>query len=282
MSWPISPEHLVAGDGCSRNGNPVCGPQLWPIPWPICRAHILLRQSVRPVLATPQLSRSKLNFVARHLRTRTRCAVLANIFSVARDKELHARIASVSVLFEDLRIELSGQAADDLDRLDECGKAGRRLYFIRRSIATLYEFAMLIKELDEMASFQVIRGRFDAIAGRQWDRATAYFEKYSRYVVRLRNNVGGHFGSNAGESAIKNLLPDAVGSLEVRFTDKGGGAALYFATEIAATGTLRHVPGATIPAKARRLVRHALVAYRHATRAVDCIAVYYLWDRFGK
>jgi hypothetical protein len=93
---------------------------------------------------------------------------------------------------------------------------------------------------------------------------------------------GRHFGKEAGESAIKNLLPDAVGCLEVRFTDKGGGAILYFATEIAATGTLCHVPGATIPAKARRLVRHALVAYRHAARAVDCIAVHYLWGRFGR
>jgi hypothetical protein len=24
------------------------------------------------------------------------------------------------------------------------------------------------------------------------------------------------------------------------------------------------------------------VAYRWATRAVDCIAVYYLWERFGR
>lgn len=166
--------------------------------------------------------------------------------------------------------------------MDECGKTGRRLYFIRRSIATLYEFATLIRELDELPSFQSIRAKFDAVAERQWERATTYFHKYNRYVARLRNNVGGHFGSEAGESAIKSLLPDAVGSLEVRFTDKGGGATLFFATEIAATGTLRHVPGATIPAKARRLVRHALVAYRWATRAVDCIAVYYLWERFGK
>ncbi len=166
--------------------------------------------------------------------------------------------------------------------MDECTKPGRKLYFLRRSIATLYEFAAVIRELDQMPSFQIIRAEFDAVAERQWKRAVTYFQKYDRYVARLRNNVGGHFGSEAGESAIKNLLPDAVGRLEVRFTDRGGGATLFFATEIAATGTLCHVPGATIPAKARRLVRHALVAYRCATRAVDCIAVYYLWERFGR
>lgn len=227
-------------------------------------------------------SESKLKFVGRRLRTTTRYGTLASVFSSRGDKELHARIACLCVLFEDLRIELNGQTAQDLGGLDQCSKPGRKLYFLRRSIATLYEFAAVIEELDKMPSFQIIRARFDGVAEKQWNRATAYFGKYRRYVARLRHNVGGHFGSEAGESAIKNLLPDAVGCLEVRFTDKGGGATLFFATEIASTGTLCHVPGSTIPAKARRLVRHALVAYRYATRAVDCIVVYYLWERFGR
>lgn len=221
--------------------------------------------------------------MGQRIRTKTRCGILARVFSTHSDKDFHARVACLCVLFEDLRIELAGQAAQKLDRLDEGGKTGRQLYFIRRSIATLFEFGALILELDQMPAFQDVRKKFDAVAEGQWERAASYFQKYDRYVKRLRNNVGGHFGSQAGELAIKNLLPDAVGSLEVRFTDMGkGGATLFFATEIAATGTLCHVPGATVPAKARRLLRHALVAYRWATRAVDCITVYYLWERFGK
>jgi hypothetical protein len=225
----------------------------------------------------------RLKYVGRRLRTKSRCGTLASVFSTRGGKELHGRIGCLYVLFEDLRIELAGQAAQELGGLDECGKTGRQLYFIRRSIATLYEFAAVIRELDQMPSFQIIRAKFDAVAERQWERAATYFQKYDRYIKRLRNNVGGHFGSETEELAIKNLLPDAVGSIEVRFTDGGkGGAALFFATEIAATGTLCHVPGATIPAKARRLLRHAYVAYRWATRAVDCITVHYLWGRFGK
>jgi hypothetical protein len=100
-------------------------------------------------------------------------------------------------------------------------------------------------------------------------------------VKRLRNNVGGHFGRAAGEEALKHLLPDAAGCIEVRFSKTGGGAKLGFTTELAATGTLCHVPGSSIPAKARRLYRHALVGYRMAVRAVDCVTVMYLWDRFG-
>jgi hypothetical protein len=225
---------------------------------------------------------SKLKVVGRRLRTRTRCGTLASVFSTRSDKEIHAGIASLCVLFEDLRIELAGQTAQELGGLDECGRTGRRLYFLRRSIATLYEFAAVIRELDQMPSFQIVRAKFDSGAERQWKGATTYFRKYNRYVARLRHNVGGHFGSEAGESAIKSLLPDAVGSLEVRLTDKGGFPTMFFATEIAATGMLSHVPGATIPAKVRRLLRHAFVAYRWAMRAVHCIAVYYLWERFGK
>ena len=66
-----------------------------------------------------------------------------------------------------------------------------------------------------------------------------------------------------------------MGNLEVRFTDEDkGGATLFFAPELAATGTLGHVRGAAIPATVPRLFRHAFVAYRWATRAVDCITVY--------
>jgi hypothetical protein len=209
---------------------------------------------------------------------------LASVFSARSEQELHARIACLCVLFEDLRIELAGQAAQELGGLDECGNTGRQLYFIRRSIATLYEFAAVVQELEQVPSFRIIRASFDARAGRQWKRATAYFRKYDRYVKQLRHNVGGHFGSAAGKLAIKGLLPHAVGRIEVRFTDsaEGGTPLFFFASEIAATGTLCHVPGATIPAKTRRLFRHAYVGYRWATMAVDCITIYYLWERFGK
>jgi len=185
-------------------------------------------------------------------------------------------------LFEDLRIEIAGQAADNLGGLDECGKEGRKLYFLRRSIATLHEFATVLRELDQLPSFQPIRARFDVVARTHWTHAVAYFQKNDRYIARIRHHVGGHFGINAAELAIENLLPEAVGALEVFFTQKGGGAKLFFANEIAATGTLRHVRGDTIPARARRLVCHALVAYRKAVWAVDCIAASYLWERFGK
>jgi hypothetical protein len=215
-------------------------------------------------------------------RTISRQGNLSTVFSVASDKEMHALMAALCVLFEDLRIELSGQVEDNLLRMDECGKEGRRFYFLRRSIATLYEFSEVIQELDGLEAFQRIKAGFDDEVGKHWSNSVRYFKGQHGYIARLRNNVGGHFGKSAAKVALANLMPDASGGLEVTFTDRGGGAKLFFAHEIAATGALGQVPAASIQAKSKKLVRRALVAYRKATWAVDCIAVAYLWDRFGR
>ena len=99
----------------------------------------------------------------------------------------------------------------------------------------------------------------------------------------MRHNVGFHFGKQAAEAAVQNLLADAVGSVEVAFYSWGGGGAkLYFANEIAATAALRNVSGASSEVKARTMMRHAVAGYRYAARAVDCIIVTYLWERFGR
>lgn len=215
------------------------------------------------------------------LRTLLRSGMLARIFSVQTDRELHEIIARLCVLFEDLRIEISGLCAEDLDRLDECGKIGRQLYFLRRSLATLFEFTEALKELDQLPAFRPIRARFHPIAERHWARALTYFEKHERHVVRMRHNVGGHFGKQAADAAVANLLPSAVGSLEIALNSKGGGAKLYFATEIVATAVLKNVVGDSSQTKTRRMMRHAVVAYRNAVWAVDCVTGTYLWERFG-
>jgi hypothetical protein len=214
--------------------------------------------------------------------TRTRCGRLATVFSRRAEKELHSLIACLCVLFEDLRIELAGQGARDLGRLDLCGKSMRQLYFLRRSMATLFEFATVLDELDQLPSFQTIRAGFDQRTDLIWVRALAYFRKHKGYISRLRHHVGGHFGKQAATLAVESLLPDHVGTLEIAFYGGGGGAKLFFANEIAATAVLLHVRGRTPQAKARKMIRHALVAYRHAAWAVDCVTSTYLWERFGR
>lgn len=215
--------------------------------------------------------------------TRQRWGRLASIFSAGSEKELHAIIACLCVLFEDLRIEIAGISEDDLGGLDQCGKNGRRLYFLRRSIATLHEFTSALDELDQLPAFQPIRARFNKVAQRNWARALTYFQRHDRYVARMRHNVGGHFGKQAAEVAVHNLVGDAVGSVEIAFYGpRAAGAKLYFADEIVATAALRNVQGSSSQTKARKMMRHAIIGYRYAVRAVDCIIANYLWQRFGK
>ena len=216
------------------------------------------------------------------LRTSTRWGYLASIFSPSNDRELHSLIACVCVLFEDLRIEIAGISADDLVLLDECGKELRQLYFLRRSIATLHEFANALQELDQLPSFQPVKKRFSKTALAHWTRAIDYFQKYEKYIARIRHHAGGHFGKQAGALAVDHLLSDAIGRLERADYTKGGGAKLFFASELAATAVLRNIRGKTSGAKASKLLRYAVVGYRHSVWAVDCITHNYLWPRFGK
>jgi hypothetical protein len=214
-------------------------------------------------------------------KTLTRWGKLETVFPARIDKDLHALIACLCVLFEDLRIEVSGIVERDLGTLDECGRNGRQLYFQRRSLATLYEFGEVLQSLEDLPSFIPVKARFSAMARKHWTHSIDYFRKYDRYVARLRNNVGGHFRKQAGMFAIEHFRPEVTGKLEVAFYGGGGGAKLFFADEIAATSALRQVSGKTSEVRARKLVRHSLVAYRQAVRAVDCIVGEYLWDRFG-
>ena len=150
-------------------------------------------------------------------------------------------------------------------------------------LARYTSFAQALQETDRLPEFSVIRTGLDRLALRHWTRAIEYFSKHATAISRVRHHVGGHFGAKAAHLAVKHLLPDAYGALEVAiYGDRGGGAKLGFASEIAATALVRNLHGNDTQEKARRLMRIAVVAYRHAVHAVDGITVAYLWDRFGK
>jgi hypothetical protein len=213
--------------------------------------------------------------------TQTRWGKLATILSTRTDRDMHALIACLCVLFQVLRIEIGGMSERDLNSLDECGMNARTFYFQRRSLATLHEFGNVLREIDSLPSFVPLKAWFSPLAQKHWTRAIDYFQKYDSYIARLRNNVGGHFRRQAGIFAMESFLPDVTGKLELVHYDEGVGARLWFANEIAATSTLRHVSGKTSGTRSRKLVRHSVVAYRHAIWAVNCIVRHYLWGRFG-
>ena len=97
--------------------------------------------------------------------TRMRSSSLRQVFRSDLSRDFDAHLAQLCVLYEDLRIEVSALTAKRLPRLDvldpsgdhsdEPGNIGRyrKLYFLRRSIATIREFAECLGGLRNCPAF---------------------------------------------------------------------------------------------------------------------------------
>ena len=97
-----------------------------------------------------------------------------------RDAELDACIARLSVLFEDLFLELTEAGRTD-------SKTFRRFYFVRKSVGTLREFVEALLHLDGIAGFQPIRQRFNTGALGRWNSAINQLRGYQRRIYEERN-----------------------------------------------------------------------------------------------
>jgi len=91
--------------------------------------------------------------------------------------ELNAHIVRMSVLYEDLKLELTGSGSTPIERLEFYGKSARQQYFIRRTFATLYEFRECFVRLDECDEFQHVKRRIetDREAAKRWNDCVAFF-----------------------------------------------------------------------------------------------------------
>ncbi len=160
----------------------------------------------------------------RPARSLLRHAKLRKLFPGGLDKITNSRIARLRVLFEDLRIEITGvclpgPSLEDprglAARFDVAGHKLRKLYFLRRSIATCRDFAEAIRLLDQASGFKDLFVRFPPEGQTTWRESVTYFGRQEEeFWKRIRNDVGGHFGSEAAEFAVQSFLPDAGGSIE--------------------------------------------------------------------
>lgn len=213
---------------------------------------------------------------------------LSDVFGHMSPSNFEAIMARLAVLYEGLRIELYGIAEDAIPAMDKLDVRYRRIYFLRKSIGTLWEFAEAVHHLQQCPEFRFpsISGPFpvaDQEPAKLWRKAAAFFARNERRLKSIRNDIGGHFGLEAARYAALHFNPDAVMGIEMAepFTDKHR-IFLHFAGEIVATAMLRPVTGSNKEHKVNRLISLARIGYRHATTCVHCVVVYHLWDRFGK
>jgi len=235
--------------------------------------------------------------IKRKARSQIRVASLRRVFNSDRKRPFDAYVGRLCVLYEDLRIEVRAIAARSMARLDVLDSREqhegdrvrigryRRYYFLRRSIGTVWEFAEGLRLLNGCVDFKMIEADFDPETKGSWNAAIAFFRDKEAFVKRVRNDIGGHFGSEAARFAVENLSKDAVGKLEV-MTDadlQPTGPRLHFAAEIAACALGRHLSGTDVDAAIRHVIANVLVeAYHHAARCVQALVALYLWPKFGR
>jgi hypothetical protein len=208
---------------------------------------------------------------------------LKEVFGQISASNFEAIVARLAVLYEDLRIELHGIAEESIPAMDELDVRYRRIYFLRKSIGTLWEFAQAVGQLQVSPEFRTISADFPPEVHRHWKRAAAFFMRNEAQLRLVRNDTGGHFGLEAARHAVLHFEPDAVMGIEIDgLIARRSRIFLRFSGEVVATAMLRHAWGASRENRVARLVKVARVGYRHATRCVHCIVVCYLWDKFGK
>jgi hypothetical protein len=128
---------------------------------------------------------------------------------------LPAHISRLCVLYEDLRIEILAAAELSIPLLDITDEHYRRHYFLRRCIATLFEFAETLRLLNKCGEFHIVRSTFTPPLVKHWDDAVLFFGKHEALLELVRNDIGGHFGLKAAVYGLANVdatNPEEIGS----------------------------------------------------------------------
>jgi hypothetical protein len=142
-----------------------------------------------------------------------RVANLRKVFRSDFPSQFDYILASLSVLYEDLRLELSACSQKKSSRLDildpidvrvkDRPAAYRRHYFLRRSIASLRDFAEGLRLINECGELNALRRSFSPEAEKLWGDAVVFFKTNELLIKKVRNDIGGHFGIDAGGYSVR-------------------------------------------------------------------------------
>jgi hypothetical protein len=199
------------------------------------------------------------------LKSKTIAKELELALSPSSRRILHAHLARLAVLYEDLRIEITGVVEASIPALDTTDEKYHRNYFLRRSIATVIEFAETFRLLSECDDFALVKKGFDKTALHRWQRATKFFKEKEPYLKKVRNDIGGHFGTNAALHALDEVGSSAVGMIEAFLVgDKEADIRFKFAGELAAAAMLRNKKRKTSVANFGHLIKLVRASHRYA------------------
>jgi hypothetical protein len=190
----------------------------------------------------------------------------------------------LAVLYEDLRIEMSAVASRaHFKTLDHLGDGYRRLYFIRRAIASMVEVRGAFERLDQLPEFQEMAKVLNPKEKSDWNAAVDFFSTHKAEFKQMRDDFGGHFQETTALYALENVDATAVGFITIRAGTKPdtAGPMLEFVQEIVSVAMVKHKGEREWQDYYEETLRLLIAALKHLTRQVHILSYHYFWPRFG-
>lgn len=202
----------------------------------------------------------------------------------AGTSEMYVRVAQICVLYEDLRIE-TGRLFALATGLNLDGDLTEHtfeiLYYIRRSTASLMEFAGALSGLAADKDFKCLLTSFKEKHADDVEDANRYFQKNHRLIRRLRNAFGGHFQFEYARHATMNFPRNETGRMEwISETPLGWSLKIDLAANIITSG-LEHAlqPRDDWQQEFRTAIETISLAFPHVQAATYSLSVNFLWER---
>jgi hypothetical protein len=195
---------------------------------------------------------------------------------------MHAQIARLVVLYEDMKIEALAASTQRRTFIDYAGKNYRQFYFVRGALQTFREVNSVFAGLESDRDFHRVLGRMSEENKQVWKNAVKFFEANAPAINAVRNVVGGHFSISAGEYAIEHVHAESDARMELRVhrSGKGAGVTFEFATEIVALGLTAKRGDRTQKEYLQALFEMMLAGFGHFAKAMHVLAVEYLIPKF--
>ena len=116
-------------------------------------------------------------------------------------------MAQLSVLREDLYLELQGVKEDQIQALDDNGDNWRSIYFFRNSTKTLFEIRNAFEKLKQEKQFLKHLSLQPLFHKAYKDFDTAMTRSH-KLIKKLRHETAGHLNHTAFKTALENIAPD--------------------------------------------------------------------------
>ncbi len=225
---------------------------------------------------------------SRPINTISRSIRLRKYFNPNQGLNYSANLARLYVLYEDLRLEITGLTGADpkyalpkaqQNPFDRMASNARVVYFLRKSIGTIREFSECIRFLDSANEFKQIRKLFSAEDQTLWEDSVRYFAHSKTFWQSVRNDLGGHFSQDACRYVVQNLNDSDQGRIELQRNESGEiGFSLPFAWEICSRAFLRHSEEEEVKVKISDLIEKTIEAYNHVIPPVLIIIGPHIWN----